>query len=724
MGSGAGIFVTGLGILSPLGRGRPATLRSLKDSVRGIRTTNPFNAAPDQLAPVADVSFDFEKDNGVPRTHALALAAARDAMEGCGGAPEAIVIGVTTGGMPKSEALIGSHVRVPAEYAWHGAGSVAAYLAERLSCPGPALTISTACSSGAAAVKVALELIRHGRAKRVLAGGVDALCRFTYYGFFSLQLMDPKGARPLDRDRAGMSLGEGAAMLLLEGAEGPPPGSIAQVLGGAMSCDAYHPTAPHPQGEGALKAMRDAAADSGVSVADIEYVNLHGTATLDNDAAEAVALRALFGERIPPVSSTKGMTGHSLAASGAVEAAICALAVSEGTVPGTIGCTTVDPALGIPAVLHPEERPVRIALSNSFGFGGNNAVLVIGAADVRPVERVRNTPRGLRVMGAACLTGAGATKESFQKFFRGVSMAGALSDEEVSRDLPQRQVRRLKRLPRMALALMAAARREAGDGVRPSSIYFGTGWGCLSETYDFLTKLFGSDMKFSSPTDFINSVHNAPAGQAAMELKATGANVTATGGDYSFEQALLMASITAPEGEEVLLFGADEMHPELSPLFDPSVACGGTPSDGGGAIMAVATTSPSGPKVAPRMYRTAPRDADVGRALMDSLDIARDINEEYGAIFAGIPLGCEGGARGQFSSFLSHTGFSGPVIDYRKFTGHFATSSAAAVVLAVKTVRGGVLPAGLTGTADVSLKGKGILVMGFGPYCTAIDVHE
>lgn len=718
--SSEGIFITGLGILSPLGRGPVSTLRSLQNAACGIRRTNLFGPDADQTMPVGTVDAPVETESTVPRTHALALTAARDAMAGKEGAPDAVVVGVTTGGMPKTELLIDSKVQSPGEYSYHGAGTVAVYLADHLGCTGPVFTVATACSSGTAAVKIAAELIRHGKAKRVLAGGVDALCRFTYYGFFSLQLMDPAGARPLDKDRAGISLGEGAAMLLLEGAPAAPQGSLAQILGGGISCDAYHPTAPHPQGEGALKAMREAIADAGIAPADIEYINLHGTATRDNDASEAMAIRTLFGDHIPPVSSTKGMTGHLLGAAGAVECAICSLSVSKGIVPGNAGCTNPDPALGLPAVMKPEQHPVRIALSNSFGFGGNNAAVVIGSADLRPAGRKTVPSLSLQVTGTACLTGIGGTDASFQRFSQGTSLAGTLSDDEVSRDLPQRQIRRLKRLPRMALALAAAARKDAGGSARPSSIFFGTGWGPLSETYDFIMKLFESGMKFPSPTDFINSVHNAPAGQIAMELKAMGPNLTATGGDYSFEQALVLAAMLSPENGDVLLLGADEMHRELSPLFDTSVR-GSTLSDGGGAILAVATGTPSGPCLTPLAYRKAPEDA--GRMTADYLNIAQDIPEQYGAVFAGIPSAYETTAREQMNSFLSGSGFRGPVIDYRKYTGQYATASAAAAVLALQLIKQGSIPSLLTGSGEVVLGEKGILIMGLGPFCTAMDIR-
>ncbi len=717
-----GIFITGLGIISPLGRGSGATLDALKQGVSGIRSANLFGVSPDQHVPLAPVDVSFATEDGVPRTHALALAAAHDALAGKQGAPDAIVIGVTTGGMPKTEVLLRERSTSAGAYAYHGAGTVATYLARHLGCTGPAIALSTACSSGTAAIKIALEMIRQKKADKVLVGGVDALCRFTYFGFLSLQLLDPAGARPLDRDRAGITLGEGAAMLLLEAAPSPPPDSVARILGAGVSCDAYHPTAPHPTGDGALKAMRDALSDAGLAAGDIGYINLHGTATRDNDASEAAALRSLFGDHVPPLSSTKGMTGHSLGAAGAVEAALCALSIAEGMMPGTTGCTNPDPSLGIVPLHATESAPVKTALSNSFGFGGNNAAVVIGSAGAAFGQQPPARPKRLVITGLACLTGYGDLSASFGRFSQGNPVAGMLSDEEISKDLPQRQVRRLKRLPRMALALATAAQKHAGTSARPSSVFFGTGWGPLSETYDFLTKLFESDMKFSSPTDFINSVHNAPAGQVAMEFKSMGANITATGGDYSFEQALYSASLLASEEEELLLFGADETHHVLTPILDPSAALDPVPSDGGGAIRAVASSLPSaGPAITVLGYGRSPDDS--GQAAANSLGSGGDLRADYGAIFAGIPAAHEALARRQLSGFLARSGFSGPVIDYRKYTGQYAAASAVATVLAVQSIKAGFLAGGLTGTGDVSLGNRGILVMGFGPSWTALGIH-
>ncbi|MCP4694082.1 MAG: 3-oxoacyl-ACP synthase, partial [Desulfobacterales bacterium] len=540
--SGSRIFITGMGVISPLGRGLQRTRDALRRGRSGIRPLRLFASPHASPLPVGEVRDPLPAD-GPPRAHALALAAAGEALAGCEAPPDAVVLGVTTGGMLRTEELLKEERRDKASFTLHSTGSVAEIVAGTHGCKGPVLTISTACSSGAAAIGIALEMLRAGLARRVLAGGADSLCRLTFHGFNSLQLIDPEGARPLDKDRRGMSVAEGAAMLLLEGDESPPPNAAAEILGAGFSCDAHHPAAPRPDGVGAAEAIRAALDDGGLSAGDIDYISLHGTGTADNDLAEARAVRAIFGERTPPLSSVKGATGHSLAAAGAMEAVIAAMAVSEGWIPGNTGCRTPDPELKIEPALAPEERPVRAVLSNSFGFGGNNVSLVIGSPDRNGSPPPRRRTPSMTVLGSALITGAGGADDFFRALARGEAGKGALPLAEISRGLPPRAIRRLKRLPRMALSLAEAARADAGLTEGPGSVFFGTGWGALSETHDFLDKLFDSDERFTSPIDFIGSVHNAPAGQIAIHSGATGPNITTCGGDYAFEQALYSAGL-------------------------------------------------------------------------------------------------------------------------------------------------------------------------------------
>lgn len=709
-----------MGITSSLGEGVAAHLDALKNNRTGIRPLGLFTVSGGNLFPAGEIA-GFRAPAGIPRTHALALETARQAVP-AGAVPDAIILGTTTGGMPSTEESLRKGETGPDAYRLHSTSSVAELLAAETGCTGPVMTVTTACSSGTAAIKLALELLRNGMARRVLAGGADALCRLTYYGFNSLQLIDPAGARPLDRARRGMSVAEGAGMIMLEAAGSPPPGAIAELLGAGLSCDAYHPAAPHPEGDGARAAMTRAIEDAGVRAADIGYINLHGTGTTDNDLAEARAIRALFGETVPPVSSIKGATGHSLAAAGAIEAVVCAMALRDGIMPANTGCTEPDPALGVMPLLAPLEKKPALLLSNSFGFGGNNACLVMSGPDAACEAPSRAPLFRFEAVSSACVTGAGDTEQTIAAIIEGKKCRGLLPLADISAKLPPREVRRLKRLPRLVISLAMEASGIAGSAAKPSSIFFGTGWGPLSETHDFLTKLFESGEQFTSPTDFVGSVHNAPAGQAAIWLKATGANLTVTGGDSSFEQALLAAALAADEGEALLVMGADEHHEVLSPLFDASVRAGGPSSDGGGALCLRKSGAPAGVTIAPLFYRGSRNNRDVISVLIESAGGAGVITKKYAAIFAGMPAGNRQECESRLNELITATGFTGPVIDYRGLTGEFASASAVAAALAVRFAARGEIPAPVTGGASCPLAGKGILMLGLGEFITAVEI--
>lgn len=716
------VYIAGMGLVSPIGHGLSQTKDSIKKAKKGIKPLSLFPTPQKEPLPVGEISESFEI-NDIPRTHKLALIAAKEAMADFEDIPDAVVIGVTTGGMAITEEHLKTGNRDPESFKYHSLGSVANYIACEYQCKGPVITVSTACSSGTVAVKVALEMLRAGKARKILVGGADSLCRLTYYGFNSLQLIDPDGARPLDRNRHGMSVGEGAAMMLLVADEDVPDNAIAEILGAGLSCDAYHPVAPHPEGEGALRAMLTAIKDADISPSDIDYVNLHGTGTLDNDLSEAKALNAIFADKKPRLSSLKGALGHSLAASGAIESVISAITISGGLIPANIGCNIPDPELNLNPVMKPSEADIQIVLSNSFGFGGNNASLVIGSPKQGGHPVPLNKTSHLTVVGCACITGAGNTDKTIENVSGGKNCKGMLSISEISKDLQLRAVRRLKRLPQLALSLAFAAHESSGLSHTPSSIFFGTGWGPLSETYDFLTKLYESDEQFTSPIDFVGSVHNAPAGQVAIMFKSTGPNITTTGGDYSFEQSLMAASLLANDIEDTMLvIGADESHEVLSGLFDRSVLLDEKPSDGGGALCLRKSETYSGLKISPLFFENAENNSSVISSLIRNLGDPRKINDEYGSLFVGIPSARRETGEKQLHEFLSLSGFTNPIIDYRKFTGEFASASAVASVLAIRFAQNGEIPKRLCGGKTFRLNRKGILILGLGNFVTAIEV--
>ncbi|WP_434514597.1 beta-ketoacyl-[acyl-carrier-protein] synthase family protein [Dechloromonas sp. ARDL1] len=264
----------------------------------------------------------------------------------------------------------------------HNSFSLAEFTRDYFGLEGMAMAISTACSSSAKVFAAAARQLELGTIDAAIVGGVDTLCLTTLYGFASLQLTSAQPCRPYDAERNGISVGEGAAFALLERcdrvANTPAAGSVL-LLGTGESSDAYHMSSPHPEGLGARQAMEAALRSAGLGITDIDYINLHGTATPANDAAEGKAVAALFGQTVA-CSSTKGATGHTLGAAGAVEAIICALAITDGFLPGSPGTQNLDPVIPIDYLKQGRPGTVRRALTNSFGFGGSNCSLILGVA--------------------------------------------------------------------------------------------------------------------------------------------------------------------------------------------------------------------------------------------------------------------------------------------------------------------------------------------------------
>jgi 3-oxoacyl-[acyl-carrier-protein] synthase-1 len=246
---------------------------------------------------------------------------------------------------------------------------------------GPAVAISSACSSSAKVFGSARRMIETGLIDAAVVGGVDSLCLTTLYGFNSLGLLSAQACRPFDTHRDGISIGEAAAFALLERTPENLDSDAVLLMGIGESSDAYHMSSPHPEGLGAKMAMQGALKMANLAPADIDYINLHGTATQSNDAAESKAIHAVFDGSDTPCSSTKGATGHTLGAAGGIEAVICALALRYGLLPAGLNTRNVDPALGLNYLLTNKEQPIGRALSNSFGFGGTNCSLVFGRAN-------------------------------------------------------------------------------------------------------------------------------------------------------------------------------------------------------------------------------------------------------------------------------------------------------------------------------------------------------
>lgn len=379
------IFISGAGVVSAIGFGKAETLASLRSGRSGIA---PRKCLETQLEGVllgevkatsASLAALCGASAELPRTSLLGIIALKEALEEAGiedlsAIP--LIGGTTVGGMDLTEKSF------PVYNALHDCGASTEAIAAHFGGALWSTTLSTACSSAANAILCGANLIRCGLASRVAVGGAEALSSFHLNGFNSLMIVDKEPCRPFDKSRAGLNLGEGAAFLILESEEslrGRGGKALVRLSGFGNACDAYHQTASSPTGEGAFLAMRKALSTASLRPEDIDYVNAHGTGTPDNDAAESAALRRVFGEALPPVSSTKAFTGHTTSASGSIEAVICLLALSEGFIPRQLNWKEADPACIIPSV-NELERPLRHVLCNSFGFGGNDTSLLISNA--------------------------------------------------------------------------------------------------------------------------------------------------------------------------------------------------------------------------------------------------------------------------------------------------------------------------------------------------------
>ena len=293
-----------------------------------------------------------------------------------------VFIGTSTSGILQTEhayAAAGAHAdALPACLSFrhtHDVFAAAEFCRAYLGLSGPALAYSTACSSSAKVFAAAYHYMQAGLCDAAVVGGVDSLCMTTLYGFNSLDLISSHRCRPWDRSRDGLNIGEAAGFALLEWSGSDSRGVALRGYG--ESSDAYHMSAPHPQGTGAVAAMEQALQRAGLTPSDLDYVNLHGTATPANDAAEDLAVTRVFGHRTP-CSSTKGWTGHALGAAGITEAVFACLCIEHGFIPGSLNTCDPDPALSANIVLETRAQRVSAVLSNAFGFGGTNCSLLFG----------------------------------------------------------------------------------------------------------------------------------------------------------------------------------------------------------------------------------------------------------------------------------------------------------------------------------------------------------
>ena len=605
------LAITNHTLATALGVGRTATLQALREGRTGLKP-QPFETADlgtwlglvdglDALDwPAELAAFDCRNN----RLAELALradgfeASVQAATAHWGAGRVGVFLGTSTSGILQTElAYRERDAATGALPAWlhygetHNTYSVARYVRARLGLQGPAQVVSTACSSSAKVYATAARFIALGLVDAAIVGGVDSLCLTTLYGFKALELVSSDICRPFDEKRDGLSLGEAAAFALVERDAAQPMGWQAEdaarpmgwLLAAGESSDGHHMSSPHPQGLGAAMAMRAALAQAGLQPEDVDYLNLHGTATPGNDTAEDQAVGAVFGQRAQPLpcSSTKGFTGHTLGAAGGVEASIALLALEHGFAPAGLNLQTQDPALHsaiLRAPLHTTpEQPLRVVASNSFGFGGSNACLLFGHADAFSAAPSPVNDGSLTVQ----VSGVGLLAPGVADWATGA--AALQAPDQLPNPLPATVVPPPQRLPAterrragpvVKAAIVAADQALAASGLQANALatVFTSSTGEPSNCHALCESL-ATPERLLSPTRFTNSVHNAPGGYWHIASQAMTASTSLAAFDGSFGAGLLEAATQAlTSGQPVLAVCADVTYPAplqaLRPLAD------------------------------------------------------------------------------------------------------------------------------------------------------------
>jgi len=467
---------------------------------------------------------------------------------------------------------------------------------------GPVLSINTACAASANAIGYAAELIRTDQADAVITGGAEALSGVLYSGFNCLESLSPKPAAPYSRDREGLSLGEGSGMLVLMRDDlarelGAPV--LAELVGYSLSADGYHPTAPHPEGEGAGRAIRAALEFAGAAPEEVAYVNSHGTGTAKNDPAETAATKVGLGGHAydTAVSSTKSMIGHLLGAAGAVENIITVKAIESQVAPPTANYTEPDPDCDLDYVPN-EARPLTIdlAISNNFAFGGANASVVWARPGARPAPPPTPDYDRVVITGLSTLTTAGTEPDELWRAFDEQRVTPAAEDGRwIGRvDLDPSQFlssKERRRVDRLGIFSVIASRRavedagiEIGDDNRARiGVIIGTGVGPMESMESFSRPVFEEGPAAASPGVFPNTVYNAAGGQVAMQVGAVGPASTVTAGHAAAASALAYAYDLAASGQTdaVVCLAADTLTDTVIGAYD--------------ALGVVATAEPGSP---------------------------------------------------------------------------------------------------------------------------------
>jgi 3-oxoacyl-(acyl-carrier-protein) synthase len=537
------IAITGSGIICAIGNDKLQVYESLRTGKTGIGELRYLPSCHKELL-VGEVKMSdaelrktlaVNSDEEFSRTALLGAYALRQTLDDAGLSPETIqgkrvtlISGTTVGGTEANEQ--------------YSCGNNTKAIAKLVGVNCELTTISTACSSALNAIILGARMLLKGETDIVLAGGTEALSVFHLNGFNSLMILDHQVCRPFDTTRQGLNLGEGAAYLVLERTKDAllrKTSIQAYITGWGNKCDAYHQTATSENGEGAFQAMTEALQIANLQPQDINYINAHGTGTTDNDRSESTALRRVFDDAIPPVSSTKSLTGHTTSASGGIETVICLIAMQKQFIPSNYGWKNQTPECIIPATFTANVDLHNI-LCNSFGFGGNDSSLII--SDSEPSQYlIGNVQCSTKVFGEATITQVEELK----------ALRAYISPM---------QSRRMCNLMKAAFLTSKRALESAGIS-QPDAIIIATKHGMLENGKIILDTLAEQGEEGISPTLFMQSTHNTLAGALAIHLGCHGYNITYSHGEESLQWAIRDAERLISEGnaENVLVGFHDEM---------------------------------------------------------------------------------------------------------------------------------------------------------------------
>jgi 3-oxoacyl-[acyl-carrier-protein] synthase II len=619
----ARVVVVGLGAVTPHGLGVQAFWEGVRGGHVAIREVRhmPMEGFRTRIAGEVQVDFTPEHEALNPdgfhdRALDFTMRAAEEAMESCGVSVDdvgayrwGVVIGTCYAGVLAAEEWWARRRRGESPDARLTLLVTPQPFAEALGAAfglkGPALSIATACAASANAIGYAGELIRSGCVDAMLSGGSDTLSDFLVGGFHSLESLSPEPARPYSVDRKGLSLGEGSGMLVLmnEGLarkHGLEP--LAELLSYSISVDGYHPTAPHPEGVGAARAITSALRRAGVRPEEVDYVNSHGTGTAKNDPAETAATKLGLGEAAYkiPVSSTKSMIGHLLGGAGAAEAVVTVKAVHEQVAPPTAGFTTADPLCDLDYVPNQaRELDIGVALSNNFGFAGANASLLFARAGGRLEGPPAPDVDRVVITGLSALTTAGTTVDAlFDAYRTGRSCTAAEKGVMLGRVtltpgdfLAPKERKRIDRIGVFAiiaarLALADAALELTDENRTRVGVVVGTGVGPMESIEQFGAGVIESGGPGANPALFPGTVYNAAGGQVSIKLGAVGSGSTVCAGHAAAASAIAYGYDLAGRGNDdaIVVIAADALTDTVIAAYrDLGVVAsdsGGTSSDG------------------------------------------------------------------------------------------------------------------------------------------------